>query len=87
MSQQLQTPDFGGEVFESPPVKVGEEEVAEQPREKANMMPSRETEEKSDGVVLRVSSGPRPNPDKRKSGNKSVSEQKKNSIPSFLMCC
>ena len=80
LSQQLQAPDTSVEVFASPPVNVGEdEEVAEQPREKANMMPSTDTEEKSDGVILRVSSGPRPDPDKRKSGNESVS-QRNNSI-------
>ena len=55
-------------MFASPPVKVGEEELAEQPREKANMMPCTEMEKQSDGVVLRGSSGPRPNPEKRKSG-------------------
>lgn len=55
-------------MFAAPPVKVEEEEL-EQPRARANTMPSAETEEKPDGVVLRVPSRPRPNPDNRKSGN------------------
>lgn len=73
--QLLQTTDNTGEVFAVPQVKVDEEELAEQPRERSNTMPSVETE-KADGVVLRVSEGPRSDPDKRKSGNNNVSQQK-----------
>ena len=52
------------------PAKTKVEEVEEpQPRERSNTMPTIDVEEATDEVVLRVPSGPRQSPDKRKSGN------------------
>lgn len=63
-----QVADGGSEVFAAPSASKDEEEQFEQPRARSNTMPSVESEETEDGVILRVPSGPRQDPDKRKSG-------------------
>lgn len=71
------------------PVETKEEEFEEQPRERSNTMPSLDVEESSDGVVLRVPSGPRQNPDKRKSGKNTVNKTDNFSlfyVTVFLRC-
>ena len=69
---RYQATSNGGETFAAPPVveKKEEEEFEKvEPRGRANTLPSVESEETEDGVILRVPSGIRHNPDKRKSGN------------------
>ena len=68
-SYVLQAPASGGVLAAAPVEKKVDEVEEQQPRERSNTMPSIEVEEASDVVVLRVPTGPRQNPDKRKSGS------------------
>ena len=71
---QFQASGSSGEVQSAPVVEIKEEQFEEQaPRERSNTMPSAEPtpiEEEAvpGGVVLRVPTGPKQSPEKRKSG-------------------
>lgn len=73
MSQFQASGSSGGEVYSTPVVEIKEEEKVEQPpRERSNTLPSAEPaplEEVATGdVILRVPTGPKQSPEKRKSG-------------------
>lgn len=69
---QFQASGGSGEVQATPVVEIEEEKLEEQPpRERSNTMPSAEPtpiEEVAGGVILRVPTGPKQSPEKRKSG-------------------
>ena len=71
---QFQASSDSGEVYSAPVIELKEEEEKfeeQPPRERSNTMPSAEPaplEEVPGGVVLRVPTGPKQSPEKRKSG-------------------
>ena len=85
---QFQASGGSGEVYSAPVVEVKEEEKIEEqpPRERSNTLPSAEltpVEEVAGGVMLRVPTGPKQSPEKRKSGE--IHKKKKAKNPFFTL--
>lgn len=81
---QFQASGSSGKVHAPPVVEIKEEPFEEEPpRERSNTMPSAEPtpieeEEVPGGVVLRVPTGPKQSPEKRKSGETREGNKAKN---------